>query len=240
MSRFPRIGVAAAILPLGIAAVPFASGTALARSETFRATIHQLNRSGVSGTLTIRLDTRTNRASIHLLERGVLANMPHAQHLHFGASARHRCPKPSAAGRPYKYQKQADIIASVQAMPDYGPVNISLTTRGDTSKKSGLALDRFPTPLGATIRYQRTIKLSASQVRHLERSQYVIATHGLDYTGDGIYSPQTAPSALAIKMFGPVIGGITPLEATAPNACARVKATAANGSRPSRTPRFTG
>ncbi|EST26494.1 hypothetical protein [Streptomyces niveus] len=49
-----------------------------------------------------------------------------------------RCPDASA-------DKDGDgIVSTAEGLPQYGDVNISPTTKGDTSKDSGLGVDRMP------------------------------------------------------------------------------------------------
>jgi hypothetical protein len=72
--------------------------------------------------------------------------------------------------------------------PAYGPIVASLTTRGDTSPASALAVNRFPTaPMGA-IHYNRSINFSSAAVaRAIKNGKGVIVIHGIDYNHNGKY-----------------------------------------------------
>lgn len=216
-------GVAALALPLA-AAVPAAAQDDV---ETFRANVDPLNNSGASGTVTIELDPGTNMIDVTANITGVVPDAPHAQHLHFGPEASHTCPTmdlaDSEAGN--DVQTNPDVLASVEARQAYGPVDVSLTTEGPTDPASALALERFPTAPDGNIDYQRSgIQLTDQQVGYLTSGQYVFAAHGIDYTGDGKYSPETAPSPLAVAALGEEQGSSIPLEGTAPYGCGVVTA----------------
>ncbi|NEE50180.1 hypothetical protein G3M55_36935, partial [Streptomyces sp. SID8455] len=66
-----------------------------------------------------------------------------------------RCPDKSA-------DKDGDgIVTTAEGLPTYGDINISLTTKGDTSKDSGLAVDRMPVAdKNGKLTYSRTITVS--------------------------------------------------------------------------------
>ena len=99
--------------------------------------LNPLNNSGVTG----RSETRVQHRRIHVEvdARGLAAGLPHAQHIHFGAKARHECPTIAD-------DSNGDFrLTTVEGAPAYGPVRVSLTTKGDTSAGSVLAVDRFPT-----------------------------------------------------------------------------------------------
>ena len=84
-----------------------------------------------------------------IVHGGLLAGAPHAAHIHFGEQARHECPTladdKNGNGR----------LSTTEGAPAYGPIVLSLTTSGDTSPKSALAIDRFDTATEGTIHYER-------------------------------------------------------------------------------------
>lgn len=174
-------------------------------AQTFKANLTQLNKSGSSGTATIVLNGDT--AQINANVTGVLANAPHAQHLHWAADASHTCPSATA-------QTNGGLLTTADAIPQYGAVDVSLTTSGDTSANSALAVKRFPTPTNSSYSYSRTITLTSAQVQHLTSGQYVFVVHGVDGNNDGKYDG-SAKSSLDKSL---------PLEATAPTACGVVEA----------------
>jgi hypothetical protein len=98
---------------------------------------------------------------------------------------------------------------------------ISLTTKGDTSKDSGLAVKRMPTAdESGNLPYERTIEVSDDVVEHIKDLH--IVQHGLDANGNGEYDTAAGKSQLDPAL---------PLEATAPSTCGMVKG-AAIGSMP--------
>ena len=79
--------------------------------------------------------------SVGLRARGLTPNVPHAMHIHGKDHPEiARCP-----GANRRDDEVNDgLIETVEGLDDYGPVQVSLTPRGDTSADSTLALDRFP------------------------------------------------------------------------------------------------
>lgn len=228
-------GVAALALPLAAAAPAAAQDNGGDGTQLFQGQIGALNESGATGTVTVALDTSTNMATINVDASGVLAGVPHAQHLHFGPDATHTCPDESLSNREAgnDVQDEPQVLASVEARPAYGPVQISLTTNGaPTGPEAALNLMDFPTAPGGTIEYERTIKLSDQQVQRLTTGKFVFAAHGIDsIVQDGQYSPETAPSPLAVAALPGNQGQSVPLEGTAPYGCAVLTA-AAEGAAP--------
>jgi len=75
-----------------------------------------------------------------------------------------------------------------EGVPDYGPILKSLTTSGDTSPRSGLAVDRFPTPPKGIEKYERTINFAPGAVlRAIKSGKGVVVIHGVDHNGNGTY-----------------------------------------------------
>lgn len=143
-----------------------------------------------------------NNLAVNLKARGLSPNLPHAVHIH-GKDA------PEVANCPGA-DRRDDIVAdglieTVEGLDDYGPVQVSFTTRGDTSSDSLLALERFPVAKGnGRLGYQRSFKIPTDVAQRLEDHHIVI--HGEDLDGDGAYGGRT--TALG-----------APLEAELPVAC---------------------
>ena len=82
--------------------------------------------------------------------RGLTPDAPHAQHIHYGEQARNECPgldlDTNGDGR----------LNTLEGVPAYGPVVVSLTTRGDTTPASLLAVDRFPIVKHGRLDYRRS------------------------------------------------------------------------------------
>ena len=104
--------------------------------------------------------------------------------------------------------KDGDGFVSVtEGAPFYGDIGASLTTEGDTSPDSGLAVDRFPTDGDES--YSRTFEVSEDVAKAFEDGTAVLVLHGVDKDGSGTYD-------------GDVMSDLDPslpMEATAPAAC---------------------
>lgn len=180
-------------------------GSASAATQTtqsFQANLTPVNSSNAYGTFTVRLNG--NMANISGQVNGVAANLPHAQHFHWGDKASHSCPSADAKG------VDGGLLTTLDAAPQYGAVDVSLTKSGDTGPKSALDVTRFP--IGSAqgdFTYNNSIKLTDTQVQHLKSGQYVVVVHGVDADKSGAYDG-AAKSSLDPSL---------PLEATAPVAC---------------------
>lgn len=196
-----------------------ANGRGGDRTVTLSATLTELNDSGASGTATAVVRNQTIE-HIEVRAEGLSPDAPHAQHIHYGDQAMNECPT-------LALDENGDgLISTLEGVPAYGPVVVSLTTSGDTSPASVLAVDRYPVSEGGVLTYSRddidfsrvagtgyaggggTPKQIADAIRDGEG---VIVIHGLDYDGDGQYS------------FGTVgvsdLNSALPAEATDPAAC---------------------
>jgi len=99
-------------------------------------------------------------------------------------------------------------ISVAEGVPFYGGIQNSITTSGDTSADSALALDRFPTAnQNGSYTYSRTITLSDSELDKLSESHIVV--HGIDIDRSGAYDGDKDSS---------IAEGV-PFEATVPAAC---------------------
>ena len=178
-----------------------ATGTATAQHRTTIAVtqLGTLNRSGARGAATVRLHGRT--AHVTVVVTGLLANAPHAMHIHAGAQG--RCPTGRAD------TNRDGVVSVTEGHPFYGHVAASLTTRGDTGPASALAVDRFPTAPHRTVVYQRRITVSAATATAVRHRNAVIVVHGVDSNRSGGYD-----GALRSDL-DPAL----PMEATAPAAC---------------------
>ncbi|WP_222595807.1 superoxide dismutase family protein [Cellulomonas aerilata] len=163
---------------------------------TKQADLAALNGSGASGkaTVVVRGDEILR---VRVRAEGLTPDAPHAQHIHYGQQALNECPGVAqdldADGR----------LTTVEGIPAYGPVAVSLTTTGDTSPASVLAVPRYPFAEKGRINYRRTHvpfsdvagagagggTASAAQVADaVRRGEGVVVVHGVDYDGDGTYS----------------------------------------------------
>ncbi|MEV4636922.1 hypothetical protein AB0J80_06170 [Actinoplanes sp. NPDC049548] len=182
-----------------------ASTPATAHGDTTRhdvvATAHlgQLNRSGAHGVATVRV--HGTKAEVTVVVSGLLRNAPHAMHFHAGAQG--SCP----AGR--ADTDHDGFVSVTEGHPFYGHIVTSLTTRGDTSPASGLAIDRFSTAPHGSVVYRRTVTVSAHTAAAIAHHNAVLVVHGVDRNGSGAYDG-SVKSDLDPNL---------PMEATAPAAC---------------------
>jgi hypothetical protein len=179
---FASAALAATLIPVGAVAHGNDDG---ARREGAHARLNSLNNSGAVG----RAEVHTNHRRLHIEvdARGVVKGMPHAMHIHFGAEARHECPTAAMDDSNRDFR-----LTTSEGVPAYGPVRVSLTTTGDTSPTSALAVDRFATAPRGEIQYERTTKTQRQVVRAIKRGKAVVVIHGVDYNGNGVYDFRSA------------------------------------------------
>ncbi|HET7398854.1 MAG TPA: hypothetical protein VFJ94_10070 [Intrasporangium sp.] len=149
--------------------------------------------SNVTGTAKLRLTGRTLRVDIKAA--GLTPNEPHAMHIHGVLQARNECPTIAAdvntgdsidpatfvAGEP------DGLISLSEGAPSYGPIDVSLTTSGDTSPSSGLALERFATADSeGRLDYHRTFAIPKGVAKDLADLHIVL--HGTDLPSDSDHS----------------------------------------------------
>jgi hypothetical protein len=116
----------------------------------------------------------------------------------------------ASCARPSRSKKRNGNLSlnTTDGAPFYGCIGTSLTTTGDTSPDSGLAIDRFPT--GDKVHYERAITLSDEAAKSLREGTGVVVVHGIDYNGNGKYDNVLGPSDLDPSL---------PSEATNPALC---------------------
>lgn len=203
------------IIPLAAATVPFAlmaAPASAAGGNSYQTTLNQVNNSGASGMATVSLNGNT--ADIHVTWSGLPAKFmggpyPHVQHIHIGGQG--QCPTMSA-------DKNKDgVISTTEGAPAYGGIGTTLSTKGDTSPKSGT--DIKIAPGGGSTDYNRSIKLSSDTVASLKAGTGVIVVHGLD------------PSTLSKKAQGEKSDLVPslPLAATSPALCGSLSAMPSGG-----------
>ncbi|HEX5532824.1 MAG TPA: hypothetical protein VFX33_03690 [Actinomycetales bacterium] len=179
---------------------------------TVTAKLKESNHSGVTGTASLTAtDDGGLRVVIHA--RGLVPGIPHAQHIHGSTGGGHyMCP--SAAD-----DTNGDgLLTNEEAAGEYGNVFFALTTRGDTSPKSGLALNRMPVAdASGHLDYQRTFsadELPKGLLEHLSQSHVV--QHGIDVNHNGRYDMAGAGVSTFAQNLG--LNGV-PEEATDPASC---------------------
>lgn len=183
-----------------------AGGNPAQRFEaTLRPVAHDPARDGgteASGRAKLTLQ-EGNILSVKLKVSG-LSPQVHVAHIHGSEQAAHECP---GAGRRDALVDDG-LIETVEGLEDYGPVVVSLTTTGDTTPASTLAVDRFlEAGDDGRIDYRRTFAIPQGIADNLANQHIVV--HGHDINGDGSYASR-------ITALG------APLEAELPVACGEI------------------
>ncbi|KRF42557.1 hypothetical protein ASH01_17205 [Terrabacter sp. Soil811] len=196
------------------AAMALSVGPAFAADAWVSANLKPVAGNGVDGSGTAMVEVTGNTITVTMAANGLLPDNPHAAHIHFGAEARHECPVQSD-------DKNGDgHLNTTEGGPAYGDIVVSLTKTGDTSPKSGLAIDRFSTAPGGKIAYQRgSIKVSSGVAKAISAGQSVVVIHGVDYNKDGKYSGATKSDLMPSL----------PTEATDPALCGALRVAPAGG-----------
>ena len=145
-----------------------------AKTVTLNAELTQLNGSGASGSVKAVVRNQKIR-HIEVHAKGLTPNAPHAQHIHYGNQALNECP--TAA----QDSNMDGRINTVEGVPAYGPVVVSLNTTGDTTPASFLAVSRFPVSQNGSFTYSRD---------NIEFTDVA----GTGYTGGGGTAKQIADS----------------------------------------------
>jgi hypothetical protein len=211
-----------AAVSLGAAPAVAQNGKGAEKTVTLHATLTELNDSGASGSATaVVRNQKIQHIEVHA--EGLTPNAPHAQHIHYGEQALNECPSlaldANGDGR----------LNTVEGVPAYGPVVVSLNTTGDTTPASFLDVTRFPVSQDGSYEYSRdnilftdvagtgypgaegtgTAKQIADAIRDGEG---VLVIHGVDYDGNGTYNFSDPEGASELDPN-------LPAEATDPAAC---------------------
>jgi hypothetical protein len=207
-------------LLLGLSAfLVLAFGAPAMADTTVTAKLTQLNKSGASGTVTLTA-TDDGKLTVVVHSKGLVPGQPHAQHIHGSVGSAHaghfKCPTLAA-------DKNGDgILTNEEAVGEYGTIYLALTTRGDATPASALAVDRMPVADSkGRLNYRRTF--TAAQVpdallTHL--SQVHVVQHGIDVNHNHKYDLGALGESSFAKNLG--VPGI-PEEMTDPASCGVVK-----------------
>jgi hypothetical protein len=170
--------------------------------DHFQADLKPLNRSGAEGHAILEKEG-TKRVETEIHTKGLAAKLPHAQHIHGFKKAVSECPTLAASG-------DDNLITTAEGLPSYGPIQVSLTTKGDTSPKSALAVDRFPVANAkGSVEYERTFSVPSNVAKNLGKK--VIVQHGVDLNDNGRYDFKAAGKS--------ELDPSLPQEATIPATC---------------------
>jgi hypothetical protein len=157
----------------------------------------------------VTLARHGNVVSVTVQGKRSAPGLVHAQHIH--GPGMHECPTIAADAN------HDGLIDTSEGVPDYGPVVVSLTTSGDTSPGSGLAVARFPVAdANGNYHYQRDftvgVDIPASVADHL--TDFHVVSHGIDTNHNGAYDFGKGPSDLDPSL---------PQEATVPASCGLIR-----------------
>jgi serine/threonine protein kinase len=209
-------GVAAAVIllsgtsstkPPGPGRTPAPSGDRIAGNLAPVPTNH------VNGVGDVAVRLNGDVATVSLTTTGLLDGSPHPIHIHAGGQG--ICPPGSAAKRHNGHL----AISTLDGLPFYGPPVEALTTSGDTSAASILALRRFPKQ--GNIRYTRQFELPKVVAAEVRTNNAVVVVHGADYNHNGVYDNALDRSDLNRSLPG---------ELTTPALCGPLVAAAKGGS----------
>ena len=204
-----KLGLAlllAVAMSLSLVSVAFASGGDdrdghNEHGKHYKAHLNPLNRSGAEGHAILEKEGK-NKVETEIHTKGLASKLPHAQHIHGFKKALSECPTLADSGRD-------NLITTAEGLPSYGPIQVSLTTTGDTNPKSALAVDRFPVANAkGSVKYERTLSVSPNVAKNLGKK--VIVQHGVDLNHNGRYDFSAGPSELDPSL---------PQEATIPANC---------------------
>ena len=187
MSKTVRaLALFAPVMGLALVASPASAGGMDYEKGEVVAHLAPIPGSGVDGGghAEVEFDEHGQIDEFELVAHGLLADAPHAAHIHYGEQARHECPT---------LDDDTDDnghLNTTEGAPAYGPVQVSLTTEGDTSAESVLAIDRYDTATNGTVDYEREEHIATSDevAEAIAAGEAVVVVHGVDYNGDGVYS----------------------------------------------------
>ncbi len=203
-----RLMAVPALCLLGLAAPTLAHAENAPRD--YSVALDSLNNSGAKGVAMIEFNAAGDM-TVRIKATGLVPGQPHAQHLHGSSDLTKdfHCPTMAADAN------GDGILSTAEGVPDYGDIFISLTTKGDSTKKSALAVTRFPAAdKSGRVDYERTFpkaELPAGTETAIKNLH--IVQHGIDPNGNGKYDFRIGKSELDPKL---------PQEATAPASCGMV------------------
>ena len=207
-----RLLATGALLLTGAVALPT---VALARDMSLDAAMNPVpHRRRADGGSQVRghvdVFRRGRFVDVHVVAVGLSPKLVHAMHIHGVGNS--DCP-----GKGARNNRKADgLIDTTEGAPAYGPITVSLTTRGGTGPGSGLAVDRFPVAgKKGRLHYDRSFRVGKNfprrVARNLARMQVVI--HGIDTNHNHRYDFSKGKSDLDPSL---------PQEANVPASCGKI------------------
>lgn len=200
LMKKPLIGLTAAACGAVLLAAPASAAHEDQLRRVFTADLGELNGTGSGGDVTVEVfDQRT--AIVTVEATGMSPDAPHAQHLHGAIGSVAECPTPAD-------DTDGDgFVSVVEGVPSYGSIQASLTTEGDASPASGLAVERYPVSADGTYSYMRVFDIPQDVADNL--GNLAVVLHGADLDGSGAYDGEKRSS----------LTDDLPFEATVPAAC---------------------
>lgn len=132
----------------------------------------------------VDIEVKGRKVIVELEAEGLAPKLVHAQHIHGVGSS--ECPTSEARDD----RKDDGIIDTTEGLPHYGPISISLTTKGDASSASALAVDRFPVAnKKGELEYERTFWIGKNFPRQVARNlqDFQVVVHGIDANENDAY-----------------------------------------------------
>ena len=196
MPKLAKLAPAVLGLPL---VLPLMAGTAFAADASATANLRPVPFNDSNGSGTAMVKVQGNEIEF-MLAASDLADGPHAAHIHFAADARHECPNSGDE------KNDDNRLSTTEGAPAYGPIVVSLTKTGDTSPKSGLAVDRFES--GSEIEYSRgNVRVSSDVARAIADGEAVTVVHGVKYSGKRAQAKSDLNPDLPASATDPAICG---------------------------------
>ncbi len=215
MKKRTRKLLAATALSTAMFAAAASPAMAAHEGSVYTGDLNELNDSGASGSTTITVSDDGETMTVEVTASGFNLDGPHAMHIHGIVEGDNVLPSscPTMA-------EDADgdgVLTVLEGAVKYGAVQVSLTTTGDTSTDSALAVDRYPA--GDSVRYVRSgIPIPEALKPNLGKMHVVV--HGIDENGNAMLDlDQDERSSLTDDL---------PREGTAPALCGTL-AVAATG-----------
>lgn len=198
---------AAALATLAVlTAAPSAAQSQEEITKTYSVNASSLNGSGTA--ITGSISVTGTMATVNLNSTGLSpADAPHAQHLHGDLMAVNVCPTAAAD------MNGDGLIDTAEGIPSYGGIQVSLTTSGDTSADSALAVERFPVSENGSYTYSRTFEVTPDVANRLANLH--IVNHGIDLNDSGEYDGEARSS----------LTDAVALEVTIPASCGQIRLT---------------
>lgn len=146
------------------------------------------------------------KLKVEVHAHGLSPDLAHLMHIHGEAKAKNECP-----GEDFrKGGVNNGLIETVDGLPAYGPIQVTFSTKGDTSADAGLSLDTAPVAdHHGELSYKRVIKDVPEELLD-ELDNLHIVIHGEDLDDDGAYDGE------------PITALGAPLEAELPVACGEI------------------